>query len=154
MLTTEDVFLQLLDFFGFCHVTVQGFIGLEKLGQQDAAAYVLAAFSSAAAAASEEELCHLGREILLTGTLQKTLCGAFAKAVAAVLERRQRDVSDDQQGSRHRRTTAELAQWLDVYRRAQANEIFFNTSRLVTSKHLDLGRKNSGAEINVLRSSP
>ncbi|CDI74326.1 hypothetical protein, conserved [Eimeria praecox] len=65
-----------------------GFAGLQRLGQQNCAEYVLAAFSAAAAAASCEELCRLGRDILLAGARQKALWEAFADAVQTAAEER------------------------------------------------------------------
>lgn len=94
------------------HVCAQGFVGLDRLGQQISAEYVLAAFSAAAGEATAEQLCRLGRDILMTGARQKALWDIFAVAADAALRQLQQQDVGEQQGNIPDFVEAELRQLL------------------------------------------
>ncbi|KAL8434641.1 hypothetical protein ACSSS7_003039 [Eimeria intestinalis] len=87
------------------------YAGLERLGQPRVGERVLLAFRASAAPSSVEELCRLGRDMLLTGSLPRALWAAFGNAATDALHQHN-ESSGKQLSSEQQRYAAELAQWL------------------------------------------
>ncbi|KAL8448339.1 hypothetical protein Emed_003869 [Eimeria media] len=88
------------------------YTGLERLGQRRVGERVLVAFSASAAASSIEELCKLGRDLFLTGSIPRALWAAFADAAADVLQQHKESSGKQLLSEQQQHYAAELTQWL------------------------------------------